>query len=146
MNMELTPAEQKQENIRKVCEKELENLNEALLDIGITMHDYTKQREPIVQERINDLVNRFRVIDNIVSELDIMVPYDVINYLENGKNPDLFTRDFIERAAAENHFTKGKIAAHKDFYNILKEELNSTFPEDMKIYDNNLEESSKSGN
>jgi hypothetical protein len=52
MNMELTPAEQKQENIRKVCEKELENLNEALLDIGITMHDYTKQREPIVQERM----------------------------------------------------------------------------------------------
>lgn len=33
------------------------------------------------------------------------------SYVEQGRNPDIFTRAFIERAAGENQYTNGKIQA-----------------------------------
>lgn len=34
-----------------------------------------------------------------------------IRFVEEGKNPDIFTQNFVERAATENQFTNGKIKA-----------------------------------
>jgi hypothetical protein len=33
------------------------------------------------------------------------------SYVEQGRNPDIFTRAFIERVAGENQYTNGKIKA-----------------------------------
>lgn len=33
------------------------------------------------------------------------------SFVEQGRNPDKFTQDFVERAATENQFTNGKIKA-----------------------------------
>lgn len=33
------------------------------------------------------------------------------SFVEHGKNPDVFTQGFVERAATENQFTNGKINA-----------------------------------
>lgn len=33
------------------------------------------------------------------------------SFVEHGKNPDIFTQGFVERAATENQFTNGKIKA-----------------------------------
>lgn len=38
----------------------------------------------------------------------LLRPY---SYVEQGRNPDIFTRAFIERAAGENQYTNGKIKA-----------------------------------
>ena len=35
------------------------------------------------------------------------------SYIEDGKNPDLFSKSFIEAVAGENQFTNGKITALK---------------------------------
>jgi len=35
------------------------------------------------------------------------------SFIEDGKNPDLFTKSFIECVAGENQFTNGKITAMK---------------------------------
>jgi hypothetical protein len=37
--------------------------------------------------------------------------YPATSYVEQGRNPDIFTRSFIERAAGENQYTNGKIQA-----------------------------------
>lgn len=35
----------------------------------------------------------------------------ITSFVENGKNPDLFTQGFVERTASENQFTYGKVKA-----------------------------------
>lgn len=43
-----------------------------------------------------------------------MSTYPLLNsFIEDGKNPDLFTKSFIECVAGENQFTNGKITAMK---------------------------------
>lgn len=37
--------------------------------------------------------------------------YLLYSYVENGRNPELFTQSFVERTATENQFTNGKIKA-----------------------------------
>lgn len=40
-----------------------------------------------------------------------MIPMEVLAEIDNGRNPMQLTRDRIERAATENQFMNGKIAA-----------------------------------
>jgi mediator of RNA polymerase II transcription subunit 10 len=35
----------------------------------------------------------------------------VFSYVEDGRNPDLFSREFTERAVAENQFAHGRMKA-----------------------------------
>ncbi|KAI8981842.1 mediator complex, subunit Med10, partial [Mycotypha africana] len=54
------------------------------------------------------------------------------SYIEQGRNPDLFTQAFVERTATENQFTNGKIKAVSEFRTLLSEEFNKSFPD---LYD-----------
>lgn len=86
------------------------------------------------------------------------------SFVEHGKNPDIFTQGFVERAATENQFTNGKIKAvgvsclfwkftrHlssliliilQEFRQLLSDEFTKSFPD---LYDNanNMLESQES--
>ncbi|KAI7902375.1 mediator complex, subunit Med10, partial [Cokeromyces recurvatus] len=55
-----------------------------------------------------------------------------LSYVEHGKNPDIFTQGFVERAATENQYTNGKIKAVAEFRKLLSEEFTKSFPD---LYD-----------
>ena len=59
----------------------------------------------------NDVVNHLAAIDQMSDHVKTMIPMQVLSEIDNGKNPMQITRDQIERAAAENQFMNGKIAA-----------------------------------
>lgn len=47
-----------------------------------------------------------------------LTTFDIIlvnrdSYIEDGKNPDLFSKTFVEAVAGENQFTNGKVTAMK---------------------------------
>ncbi len=59
----------------------------------------------------NEVVNHLATLDEMAQHMNIMVPMQVLTDIDNSRNPMNVTRDRIERAATENQFMNGKIAA-----------------------------------
>ena len=50
-------------------------------------------------------------------------------YVEGGRNPDIYTREFVEIVAKQNQIMNGRMRAFGDFRDILAEQINTAFPE-----------------
>ncbi|RUS17615.1 transcription factor subunit Med10 of mediator complex-domain-containing protein [Endogone sp. FLAS-F59071] len=97
---------------RLALEKSLNELTHSLLELGIMVHDF--QPGTHVIDKINQVTNHYMTIDKIKDNISsLYVPEEVVKYVEEARNPDIFTQSFVERAAAENQFTNGKIQAIK---------------------------------
>ncbi|RUP16191.1 transcription factor subunit Med10 of mediator complex-domain-containing protein [Jimgerdemannia flammicorona] len=78
----------------------------------------------------NQVVTHFADLDKLKEGISsLYVPEEVVKYVEEARNPDIFTQGFVERAAAENQFTNGKIRAIESFRSILVTELTTSFPD-----------------
>ena len=57
------------------------------------------------------------------------IPPELIQYVDNGRNPDIYTREFVELARRGNQLMKGKMAAYADFRDVLAGEMGRALPE-----------------
>ncbi len=57
------------------------------------------------------------------------IPHDVITFVENGRNPDVYTRQFTETVQALNQKLKGKSEAFGMFRDALAREIKTAMPE-----------------
>lgn len=57
------------------------------------------------------------------------VPPELIQYVDNGRNPDIYTREFVELARKSNQLMKGKIEAFSSFRDVLAGEMRKALPE-----------------
>lgn len=58
----------------------------------------------------------------------------VYSYIDNGRNPQLYTKDCIEKALTKNEQVKGKIDAYRKFKALMLVELNNVFPNELTKY------------
>lgn len=65
---------------------------------------------------------------------NIHIRYDLIDYIDSGKNPQLYTKDCIEKALAKNEDTKGKIDSYRRFKALMTAELQKEFPTEINKY------------
>ncbi|KAF9586175.1 Mediator of RNA polymerase II transcription subunit 10 [Lunasporangiospora selenospora] len=102
------------EESRMQLELKLKELIECLLELSITVYDFQPESNPLVHQKIQELISQLSEVDSYKEKLmDMMIPMEVLGYIEDGKNPDLFTKSFVECVAGENQFTNGKISAMK---------------------------------
>lgn len=113
-------------------ELELMGLANALYNLGTTViNDSTKEREgggKQVGLRVyvpetkfltfgssisprNDVVTHLGTIDEMAQHISTMIPMQVLADIDNSRNPMQLTKERLERAATENQFMNGKIAA-----------------------------------
>lgn len=94
---------------------------------------------------VSNLKNFFQKLQTIVKDLqeidklrpkvaDIQVPLEVFDYIDQGRNPQLYTKDCMEKAVAKNEEVKGKIDAYRLFKAKLLEELTRVFPKETGCY------------
>ncbi|PSS18611.1 hypothetical protein M430DRAFT_121260 [Amorphotheca resinae ATCC 22711] len=57
------------------------------------------------------------------------IPPELIQYVDNGRNPDIYTREFVELARRGNQLMKGKMTAFADFRDVLAGEMGKALPE-----------------
>ncbi|XP_027191124.1 mediator of RNA polymerase II transcription subunit 10b-like isoform X2 [Cicer arietinum] len=88
---------------------------------------------PLLQ-RINGLVAELDNMVKLAEKCNIQVPMEVVNLIDDGKNPDEFTRDIINNCIAKNQITKGKTDALKNFRKHLLEELEQNFPDEVESF------------
>jgi len=63
------------------------------------------------QSSRNQVVDHLAALDHSSQNIQTMIPMQVLIDIDNAKNPMLLTKDRLERAATENQFMNGKIAA-----------------------------------
>ncbi|KAG6885488.1 hypothetical protein C0993_001095 [Termitomyces sp. T159_Od127] len=116
-------------------ELELLGLANALYNLGTTViNDSTKERDKPgggkqVGLRVNEVVTHLSTIDDMAQNTKTMIPLQILTEVDNSRNPMLLTRERIERAATENQFMNGKIAAIDSYRKYLNEALVQNFPE-----------------
>ncbi|KAM0482307.1 hypothetical protein ACHAPX_002823 [Trichoderma viride] len=57
------------------------------------------------------------------------VPPELLEYVENGRNPDIYTREFVELVRRGNQLMRGKQTAFASFRDVLAEQMSSAMPE-----------------
>ncbi|KAG6845834.1 hypothetical protein H0H87_002522 [Tephrocybe sp. NHM501043] len=116
-------------------EMELLGLANALYNLGTTViNDSTKERDKPgggkqVGLRVNEVVSHLGTIDDMAQHISTMIPLQVLTEIDNSRNPMQLTRERLERAATENQFMNGKIAAIDSYRKYLDDALAQNFPE-----------------
>lgn len=59
----------------------------------------------------NQVVDHLAALDHNSQNIQTRIPMQVLLDIDNAKNPMLLTKERLERAATENQFMNGKIAA-----------------------------------
>ncbi|KAJ4411743.1 RNA polymerase II mediator complex subunit [Gnomoniopsis sp. IMI 355080] len=57
------------------------------------------------------------------------IPRELILYVDNGRNPDIYTREFVELVRRENQLMRGKMRAFASFRDVLGREIANANPE-----------------
>ncbi|KAK4169503.1 putative mediator of RNA polymerase II transcription subunit 10 [Cladorrhinum sp. PSN259] len=57
------------------------------------------------------------------------IPLPLMEYVENGRNPDIYTREFVELVRRLNQLQRGKSHAFRDFRDVLAGEMSVAMPE-----------------
>jgi mediator of RNA polymerase II transcription subunit 10 len=57
------------------------------------------------------------------------IPPELLQYVDNGRNPDIYTREFVELARKGNQLMKGKLEAFGSFRDVLAGEMGAALPE-----------------
>lgn len=62
----------------------------------------------------------------------VNLPPEIIDYVDNARNPDIYTREFVELVQRGNQDLKGKAEAFAGFRDVLAREMASAMPECKK--------------
>ncbi|PAV20594.1 sec14 cytosolic factor [Pyrrhoderma noxium] len=111
-------------------EMELMGLANALYNLGTTVvNDATRERsaskpgEPAaskpVGQKVNEVISHLANIESLAEKMDTMIPMQILQDIDNARNPMFLTKERIERAATENQFMNGKIQALESYRSIL---------------------------
>ncbi|CAB3259634.1 unnamed protein product [Arctia plantaginis] len=116
-------------------ETQLEMFIENVRQIRIIVSDFQPQGQSVLNQKIQSLVTGLQEVDKLKSQVhDIHVPTEVFDYIDQGRNPQLYTKDCIDKALAKNEEVKGKIDSYKRFKSHLLSELSKTFPNEISKY------------
>ena len=75
-----------------------------------------------------------KLLESSTLTLNFQVPLEVFDYIDSGRNPQLYTKDCMEKAHSKNEEVKGKIDAYRMFKARLLVELTHVFPKEMAVY------------
>lgn len=117
-------------------ESQIEIFVENVRQLGIIVTDFQHQNaQQVLNQKINQVVASLRDIDRLKETMqNIQLPIEVFEYIDSGKNPQFYTKDYMEKALSKNEEVRGKIDYYKKFKDILIEELTKVFPSEMNKY------------
>jgi len=119
------------DNLEEHLERSIENVRQ----IQIIVSDFQPQGQPGLNQKLQQIVKDLQEVEKVGKKVqDIQVPLEVFDYIDSGRNPQLYTKDCMEKAVAKNEEAKGKIDAYRMFKARLMLELHTVFPKEMDCY------------
>ncbi|KAL8948064.1 MAG: hypothetical protein Q9222_005717 [Ikaeria aurantiellina] len=119
-------------NIDRV-DDQIKDVVQDLFQIQVATHCYAG---PQTQQELVRLITRLHgslvTLYNDAETLPTQIPPEIIDYVDDGRNPDIYTREFVELVQKGNQYLKGKSEAFTGFRDALADEMVKAWPE-MKI-------------
>ncbi|KAL8133206.1 mediator of RNA polymerase II transcription subunit 10b-like [Apium graveolens] len=105
-----------------------------LHQLYLTVSSFNVASQLPLLQRLNSLVLELDNMSKLSENCNVEIPMEVLNLIDDGKNPDEYTRDVLNSCIAKNQITKGKADAFKSLRKHLLEELDQTFPDEVESY------------
>jgi mediator of RNA polymerase II transcription subunit 10 len=96
----------------------------------VQAHDFKggESKEHLTGE-IKALISNLQELTRTSRRLPTTVPIDLIQYVEDKRNPDVYKRQIVELVMQYNQLQKGRAQAFADFRDILGREMMSAIPD-----------------
>ncbi|VEU22053.1 DEKNAAC103091 [Brettanomyces naardenensis] len=110
---------------------DLSEIIETFVHLGVQVHDFqgTQEAKIGLANNINKVVSELQRLSDKPDLKNIAIPLDIINYVEDGRNPDIYTREFVEVVRKLNQYLNGKSLALQRFRDTLSTCIKQEFPE-----------------
>ncbi|EPS62420.1 hypothetical protein M569_12371 [Genlisea aurea] len=128
-----TPVDDQKQNLNQVINSIQKTLG-ILHQLYLTVSSYNVASQLPLLQRMNNLVLELDSMSKLAEKCNIQVPIEVLNLIDDGKNPDEFTRDMLNGCITKNQITKGKTDSFKSLRRHLLEELEQAFPDEVEAY------------
>lgn len=110
---------------------EIANIIETFVHLGVQVHDFqgTEEAKLGLANHINRSISKLRDISSHNELANVFIPTDLLVYIQDGRNPDIYTREFVEVVRKVNQFLNGKAKAFINFRDALASAIKQEFPE-----------------
>ena len=113
----------------------LEQMIDDTRTFGIMVSDFQSGNQHRLRQQINKIIENLRMLDNCKGDLmDIMIPRDVLNYVDEGKSPELYNKDCMEKSLAKQKVVQEKVDVYKKLHDQLLKDLKEYYPEMVHAY------------
>ncbi|KAJ5468467.1 Mediator of RNA polymerase II transcription subunit 10 [Penicillium sp. IBT 31633x] len=96
----------------KTVDDDLKDVIQHLFEIQSAVHGYLG---PETQQELERKI--------------VQLPPEIIDYVDSARNPDIYTREFVELVQRGNQDLRGKREAFASFRDVLAREMRSAMPE-----------------
>lgn len=112
-------------------QEEISSIIETFIHLGVQVHDFqgTQEAKLGLANHINKTILKLKDIQSHEELKNITIPTDLLTYIQDGRNPDIYTREFVEVVRKINQFLNGKSLAFQQFRDILGASIKQEFPE-----------------
>lgn len=108
----------------------LRDVIQNLFEIQSAVHGYLgPETQQQLVRKIHQLTTSLSTLSTSSSSLPIGLPPEIIDYIDQGRNPDIYTRELVEAVQRSNQYLKGKSEAFAGFRDMLAEEIVKGIPE-----------------
>jgi mediator of RNA polymerase II transcription subunit 10 len=110
-------------------------------------HGYVPETQNLMVDKMTDLAESLFRLQTLTSPREspqnpihnVQVAPEIIDYVDDGRNPDIFTRDFVENVQRGNAVVNGKQQAFRDFTEIYAQALREGLPGTSRQVDKIME-------
>ncbi|RFU24854.1 hypothetical protein B7463_g11481, partial [Scytalidium lignicola] len=128
----MAPAEK---NDHDVVENQLKDIIQDLYQILVQVSAYDLAGKPskdVLENEFRQLQKDLQKVHSTAGNPSVhlpSIPPELVQYVDNGRNPDIYTREFVELARRGNQLMKGKMEAFGSFRDVLAREMSAALPE-----------------
>jgi len=115
-------------------EHKLETFVETVRQIGIIVHDFQPNSQTVLNRKLEEVVKGLKDIDQAKNKVNKNVPVEVLDYIDKGQNPSLYTKKCLDRALQSNEHIKGKLEVLGEFRTELAKQLSQVYPKTLEVY------------
>ncbi|KAK7892755.1 RNA polymerase II mediator complex subunit [Exophiala xenobiotica] len=125
----------------------LKDIIQSLSELQMQTHGYVPETQNLMVDKMTDLAESLSRLQTLTSPREspqnpihnVQVAPEIIDYVDDGRNPDIFTRDFVENVQRGNAVVNGKQQAFRDFTEIYAQALREGLPGTSRQVDKIME-------
>lgn len=116
-----------------LAKNQISHMIEAFMELGVMVHDFqgTEQARNGASIRLNQTLDDLATLasTSAANLTNVPIPLDVLQYIEDGRNPDVYTREFVESTAKLGSYLSAKVRGLDLLREVLGDKISQEFPD-----------------